>query len=237
MSRESHYSYANSGAGGPGISWGAVFAGTFVAIATMVSLSLLGAGIGLAAAPAADSAGGLAKGLGIGALVWLLVSGALSFYAGGYYAGRFARGGSSGDGVSHSVVTWAFATTAFMFMLTSAVGGALGGAAHLLGSTAQTAVESGSNVAGRAPQPTDNQIDRARGTVEDLTQQARANAPSRDQVVQKAETAAKVAGGAGIGGFLMMLVELGACTLGGRIGSRRYVVARRHEVHRETASV
>ena len=55
--------YPSSGGPVAGVSWGAVFSGTFVAIAVMAALSLLGAGVGLASAPAADTAGGLAKGL------------------------------------------------------------------------------------------------------------------------------------------------------------------------------
>src|SRR6185312_2904364 len=153
MDREIEYpSYSSAGGPVAGMSWGAIFGGSFVAIAVMAALSLLGAGIGLASAPAAETAGGLAMGLGIGAVVWLIVSGVVSFYAGGWVTGRLTRTGIVSESVVHSAVTWAFATTAFLFLLTTAVGGALGGAASLLGAGVKTAAagEGALTGAGRA---------------------------------------------------------------------------------------
>lgn len=203
-----------------GMSWGAIFGGTFVAIAVMAALSLLGAGIGLASAPAAGTAGELVKGLGIGAIAWLAVSGIVSFYAGGWVTGRLTRTGIVSDSVVHSGVTWAFATTAFLFLLTTAIGGALGGAASLLGSGLKTAAAGGGAYAAGAPESMNATTSRVAGEVGQLTRRARANAPSREEVAQKAGAAAQVAGATGIAGFVLMLLEGLACLAGGRTGTR-----------------
>ena len=212
--------YPSSGGPVAGVSWGAVFSGTFVAIAVMAALSLLGAGVGLASAPAADTAGGLAKGLGIGAIAWLIVSGIVSFYSAGWVTGRLTRTGIVSESVIHSAVTWAFATTAFLFLLTSAIGGALGGAASLLGAGAKAAAAGGGAYAARAPQSTNQMSSQVNSAVNNLERRAQANAPSREEVSQKAETADQAAGATGIAGFFLMLFEALACLAGGRAGTR-----------------
>lgn len=220
MPRELEYpSYPGTSSIVPNISWGAVFAGTFVAIAVMGALSLLGAGIGLVSAPSAGSAQGLAKSLGIGAAAWLFVSGVLSFYAGGWMTGRLTRAGLVSESVVHSVVTWAFATCAFMFVLTSVVGGVFGGAAHLLGSGAQAAAIGGAGVASN-PSQSPQLGQRVQGGANRITQQAQANATTREDVRRSAESASTIAGATGIGGFVLMLAELLACAAGGRAGTR-----------------
>src|SRR6185312_4854526 len=221
MDREIEYpSYSSAGGPVAGMSWGAIFGGSFVAIAVMAALSLLGAGIGLASAPAAETAGGLAMGLGIGAVVWLIVSGVVSFYAGGWVTGRLTRTGIVSESVVHSAVTWAFATTAFLFLLTTAVGGALGGAASLLGAGVKTAAAGGGAYAAGAPESVSGMTSQVTGEVNQLTRRAQANAPSREQVAQTAGTAAQVAGASGIAGFILMLLEGLACLAGGRSGTR-----------------
>jgi hypothetical protein len=214
MPRELEYPAYTVGPVG-NLSWGAILAGMFVTIATMASLSLLGAGIGFASAPAADSAEGLAKGLGIGGAVWLFWSAIISFYAGGWVTGRMTRTGLVSESVVHSVTTWAVSTAAFMFILGSALGGIVGGTARLIGSTASTAANTAQNP-GMAQQAATQLRDQASR----LTQQAQANAPSRDKVVQTAETASKAAGATGIAAFVLMLCELLACAAGGRSGTR-----------------
>lgn len=219
MPRELEYPAYTVGPVG-NLSWGAIFAGVFVTIATMASLSLLGAGIGLASAPAADTAEGLAKGLGIGGAVWLFVSAIISFYAGGWITGRMTRTGLVSESVVHSVTTWAVATAAFMFIIGSAIGGIVGGTAHLLGSTASTAVSGASTAAAQNPGAAQQAATELRNQATRLTQQAQANPPSRDKMVQTAETATKAAGATGIGAFVLMLCELLACAAGGRSGTR-----------------
>src|SRR2546423_928632 len=73
------------------ISWGAVFAGAIIALATQIVLALIGMAIGLATINPAtgDSPSGAA--LGTGAAIWLVVSSLISLFIGGSSPARRAR--------------------------------------------------------------------------------------------------------------------------------------------------
>lgn len=135
MIKELDYpAYANSGF--QRISWGAVFAGTIVSLAVLVVLTALGSGIGLVAAPSAVAGGtGAATGFGIGAAVWMLVTGVVSFYAGGWVAGRLTGIARISESVIHGIVMWSLATVMLAFVFTSATVGALGAASGAVRST------------------------------------------------------------------------------------------------------
>jgi len=117
------------------MSWGAIFAGATVVIAVQLLLDLLGAGVGAAAInPQQGQQSG--QGLALGAAVWLVVSSIVSLFVGGWTAGRLAGIPNKQDGALHGFVTWALASLALIYMLSTAVGGLLGGAASMLGQTA-----------------------------------------------------------------------------------------------------
>jgi hypothetical protein len=147
------------------VSWGAILAGVVVALVTQLILNLLGIGIGAAildpSAGAADNPS--ATGLSIGAGIWWTVSGILAALAGGYTAGRLAGKKESTAGW-HGLTTWALTTLVVFYLLTTAVGGLLGGAyrtvtsavgnvAETVGSTAQTAVQAAAPYLSRATDP------------------------------------------------------------------------------------
>ena len=56
------------------VSWGAVFAGTVIAIVTQVLLGLLGVGIGIASVDPATATSETGKAFGIGMAIWWVVS-------------------------------------------------------------------------------------------------------------------------------------------------------------------
>lgn len=118
------------------ISWGAVFAGSIVSLAVLVLLTALGAGIGLAAAPGAISGGGAnaAIGFGIGSAVWMLLSGIVSFFCGGWVAGRLNGIPRISESVIHGIVSWSLTTVMLAFVFTTATVGALGAASNAIGS-------------------------------------------------------------------------------------------------------
>jgi len=136
------------------ISWGAVLAGVVVALVTQLVLNLLGIGLGAATL---DPAGGAADNpsastFSIGAGIWFAVSGILASLAGGYAAGRLSGKPKESTAGWHGLTTWALTTLVVFYLLTSAVGGILGGAYRTLtgalgsvtqtvGSTAQTAAQ------------------------------------------------------------------------------------------------
>jgi hypothetical protein len=119
------------------VSWGAIFAGTTVVIAVQLLLNLLGAGIG--AATINPQQGQPGQGLALGAAIWFVISSIISLFLGGWIAGRLAGIPSKRDGALHGCVTWAVASLVLVYMLSTAVGGLLGGAASVLGQTASLA--------------------------------------------------------------------------------------------------
>lgn len=110
------------------VSWGAVFAGVMIVLAIQLLLSMLGLGIGLGTINPAAGSTPNASSLGIGAAAWWGVSYLIALVAGGYVAARLAPSRLSFDGALHGLVTWAFALLLTFYLLTTALGGVIGGA-------------------------------------------------------------------------------------------------------------
>src|SRR4051812_34910975 len=73
------------------ISWGAVFAGAIIALATQIVLALIGMAIGLATLNPASGDSPSGTTLGAGAAIWLVVSSLISLFIGGYIAAGASR--------------------------------------------------------------------------------------------------------------------------------------------------
>jgi hypothetical protein len=123
------------------LSWGAIFAGLFVAIAAHLVLSLLGVAIGLSAwrptTPTGVEASQVAAGVGI----WAAVAALVALFLGGATTGRLAGILNRKDGALHGVVLWALTTVVTLWLIISGVGFLLGGAFDIVGRTAASAVE------------------------------------------------------------------------------------------------
>lgn len=198
------------------ISWGAVFAGSFVSLAVLVLLTSLGAGIGLVSAPAAISgndAGAAAKGFGIAGGVFMLLAGIVSYYAGGWVAGRLNGIPRVSESVVHGIVSWAVTTVALAFVFTTATVGAAGAATRMSGMLGRT------NPAQINP--------------------AAPGAPGQAAPVNPddAATAAKAAGAASLFGAFMILCNAGASAYGARTGTRVLRPVQMTETHRRHVTV
>lgn len=135
------------------VSWGAVLAGVVVALVTQLILNMLGIGVGAAAIdPINTGDTPSASSFSIGAGVWWTLSGIIASFAGGYAAGRLSGRPKESTGGWHGLTSWAVATLLIFYLLTSSVGGilggmyrtvtsALGGVAQTVRSTAQTAAQ------------------------------------------------------------------------------------------------
>jgi hypothetical protein len=109
------------------ISWAAIVAGVIVVVAAQLLLSLLGAGIGLGTVDTNAGSTPTASSLGIGAGIWWVISSCLALFAGGYVTAWLAGIETSFDGMLHGLVTWGIATLLTLWLLTSAIGGVIGG--------------------------------------------------------------------------------------------------------------
>jgi hypothetical protein len=134
------------------VSWGAVLAGVVVALVTQLVLNMLGIGIGAATLDPGTGDNPTASSFSIGAGLWFALAGILAALAGGYVAGRLAGKPKESTAGWHGLTTWALTTLVIFYLLTSTLGGILGGAyrtttsalgniASTVGSTAQTAAQ------------------------------------------------------------------------------------------------
>ena len=129
-------------------SWGAIFAGGVVALATFLALTLLGLGIGVvdvdprAADPVETSL--------IGTGVFIFVSQLVALGVGGFVAGRLAGVLHTLGSALHGATVWGLTTLAAAWLATSAATGLL----NLAGSAVSTAL-SGASSAAQAVIPDD----------------------------------------------------------------------------------
>jgi hypothetical protein len=121
------------------ISWAAIFGGVILVIAVQLLLSLLGAGIGLGTVDTNAGSTPSATRLGIGAGVWWIISSCIALFVGGYTAAWLAGIEIRFDGVLHGLITWGIATLITFWLLTSAIGGVIGGGFSALGSVTSAA--------------------------------------------------------------------------------------------------
>lgn len=121
-------------------SWGAILAGVVAALVIQLLLNMLGIGIGASSLDAANlgdnpTAGGAAT----VTAVWVVVSGIVASLIGGIAAGRLSGTSDANTARWHGFVSWCVATLAVFYLLSTAAGGLIGGAASALGSTVSAA--------------------------------------------------------------------------------------------------
>jgi hypothetical protein len=110
-----------------GISWAAVAGGSFVTAALLLSLSALGAGMGLSSISPWANAGVSPSAVGMGAMLWLAFAEIIACGLGGYVAGRLRTKWVDvhSDEVyfrdtAHGFLVWAVALVMMAAFLTSA---------------------------------------------------------------------------------------------------------------------
>lgn len=116
------------------ISWGAVLAGVVVALVVQLVINMIGVGIGAATLNPATGDNPSAQSFSIGAGIWWVASGLIASFVGGYAAGRLSGRPEESTASWHGLTTWAFTTLVIVYLLTTAVGGILGGALNTVGS-------------------------------------------------------------------------------------------------------
>ncbi len=108
------------------VSWGAIFAGAFVAVVVGAMINLLGAGVG---GLTIDVDGGGTPDLSTlttAGAVWLIASTLVALAIGGFIAGRLSGTADSEDGLCHGLAVWAVAALLGALTIGSAVSTAVG---------------------------------------------------------------------------------------------------------------
>jgi hypothetical protein len=125
------------------VSWGAVFAGFLIAVVLQLAFNLLGLAIGFAAVD--PQAANPFEGLGIGSLIYMVLTVLISLFTGGYFAGRLSTVKNPFENVVHGVLAFCLFTMFNFFMMTTAIGGAISGVGNIMG---QALVAAGSAAGG-----------------------------------------------------------------------------------------
>jgi hypothetical protein len=198
------------------ISWSAIFAGAVVTLAVSLLLALLGAGLGASSVSPLQQANPF-EGLGKGAIIWLVISGIVAFFAGGWTAG-YGSGliTTRRELLVHGFVSWAVASLVAASFITGAAGSLLAGGAGLLGQT----ISGGAKAAAESPQISGRikeELEKRGIDVNSIQQQAQspeAQAKAEQAARQAGEKVAKGVSAATLGAFGMLLIDLISSLLG-----------------------
>jgi hypothetical protein len=198
------------------ISWSAIFAGVAVTLGVSLLLALLGAGLGAGSINPMQESHPF-EGLGKASMLWLVISGIVSFFAGGWTAG-FGSGWvtTRGESAIHGFVTWAVASILTAALITGAAGSVLSGSAGLIGQT----ISGGARAASQSPQISAQireELEKRGIDVNSIQQQAQSpetQAKAEQAARQAGQTVAKGISYAALGGFGMLLLDLISSLLG-----------------------
>ena len=114
------------------ISWGAVIAGFLLAVVINLTLNLLGIGIGFGSIDATDQ-NAVPDALGIGSIIWYIISTIISLLAGGWVAAHLAGVPTRWDSALHGLLSWCLFTIFSFYLLTTAVGKIIGVTGSVVG--------------------------------------------------------------------------------------------------------
>jgi len=137
-------------------SWGAIVAGVVAALVVQLLLNLLGIGVGAGLLSAANPVDNPDAGtFSIGAGIWWTLSGIIASFCGGVVAGRLCGAAKLNTARWHGFVAWCVTTLVIVYLLTSAIGGIVGGSLSALGNTLGGAARSATSAVSGAVQGAD----------------------------------------------------------------------------------
>jgi hypothetical protein len=204
------------------VRWGPIMAGLFAALATLITLSILGIAIGLST----FDANAPLSNFGIGAGIWGAISALLAFLVGGWIAGRASALTGHSNGILNGAMVWFVAIPLLLYLLGSGVGSLV----RTAGSVAGTAVQAGAAAAGGAAQnpalaataqaAVNDPTTQAAGADAIQSAQATAQAVVGQVTPERVETAVNNAGPAAWGTLLSLGLAAAAAIGGGYLGSR-----------------
>jgi hypothetical protein len=179
-------------------------------------LALLGAGLGASSLNLLQQGNPL-EGLGKVAIFWLVISGIVAFFAGGWTAG-YGSGWITGrrESLVHGFVTWAVTSLVAASFITGAAGSLLAGGAGLIGQT----ISGGAKAAAQSPQLSSRlqeELQKRGIDLNSLQQQAQSpetQAKAEQAARQAGEKVAKGVSAATLGSFGMLLIDLISSLLG-----------------------
>ena len=205
------------------ISWSAILAGVAVTLGVSLLLTLLGAGLGAASINPMQESNPF-EGLGRLSILWMVISGIVSFFTGGWVAG-FGHGSATTQGESavHGFVAWSIASILTVGLITRAAGSVLSTSAGLVGQT----ISGGAKAASQSPEISSRLREELekRGidvnSIQERAQSPETQAGAEQAARQAGQTVAKGISYAALGGFGILFIDLLSSLFGAIAGSRR----------------
>ncbi len=177
------------------------------ALASQIVLTTIGGAIGITATAVAENAGA-ARGLGIGAGVWMILTPLISMFIGGGVAAWLARPLDRGVAAAHGGMVWAISLVVGAFFLGTVATGMVN---RVVGATASTAGQ----VAAQGADTTREQRNELRAEAKDKKAEAKAKIDeNKEKIEDTADKAANVGTGVAWASVLAMLLSFGAAILG-----------------------
>lgn len=201
---------------GSRISWGAILGGAMVTIAIFFLLMGLGGAVGVTVSDNVES-----ETIGMGALIWSIVSAIISLFVGGYVTSRFTVGESKAETALYGLIMWGVVSAV---MVHFAAAGMQAGAVAMVGASQMQSSRAGSG-------QTDWQAQAQReGVPSETIAQWRA-ASTTPSAAATNEDATAIAWASFAGTLLCMLAAVGGAMAGAGPGVR--LAARVVETRRE----
>lgn len=121
----------------PRLAWSAIFAGWLVATGMAGLLYLAGLAIGFNAFDAHEAGGNL-TGIGIGSVIWMVVTWVVALFIGGMFASWFDGRADDTMGSMHGVTVWGLSLTTTALWLALGFGAAMQGTPGMQGNSSST---------------------------------------------------------------------------------------------------
>lgn len=214
------------------VSWGAIFAGTVIAMGLLILLGMLGTAIGFRAIDPQQS--GAFDGVGIGAGIWWIVTSIIALAVGGYVASHLSGIPEKRSASLHGASVWGVITLLMLWFAAGAAGSAINtatsavtGAAQAASTATNTAASAVLRPGGVSQEQAENQIEGAVETMRDEIEQVDQQQLRQDAGVV-AENALDGLSSASWYAFFASLLSLVAAVIAAGAGAphRTFVTAR-----------
>lgn len=116
----------------PSMNWGAIIAGWLVAVGIAFLMYVGGMAIGFSAFDP-NNAEAIAKGIGVGTALWMIVTWIVALLLGGMFASWFDSRDDKTVGMMHGITVWGLSIAASGLLLALGMGGAIGSGASMMG--------------------------------------------------------------------------------------------------------
>lgn len=194
------------------VSWGAIFAGAVVALATYLVLTMLGAAVGLSISSNMD-----ADNLGTAAAIWAVASTAIALFFGGWITSQCCVGETKTEAFMHGLIMWGVVFAMLLWLVGSGLSlgfNAMVGMANVREAAAGPMTSEDWQATARRAGVPQEQIDQWSQSAANAPQAARQEVADPAQRQENIQTSSAVAWWTFAGTLLSMAAAIGGALVG-----------------------